>query len=184
MIETRYELGHVIDAKTGFEIAWECYRKGRTSYSQLKVPNTIPSRLRFGDKSDLDVLLTPLNLNLWHILGIMGTDTLANLDRASEPRDGDIPPLVTEIDIERFGRFGRIIEIQGEKRRFGVDVKIPTQNVLRFLHKVWPTDIINGYSNSAVPEFSLGEPNRDYRILPQKTIPDTVIGNSLVIEKI
>lgn len=180
-----------IDFRTGFEIVWQKKRGVLDThiYTLMKVPIEIPSKITYTKStSGIGISLTPISLFQWKVSGIIGTDTMENLNlEISRPRQRNNPPIVTQEDVKKISKFGMVIDLSNNRTRFNINITIPMDNIVHFLNKVWwePLDKAKWDPKYHTPRFFLGG-LKGFRTLPQKTILNQQMrsGASLIVEKI
>jgi hypothetical protein len=180
---------HDIDPRTNLEVIWRSGEESRhAQYSLVKVPSDTPFKLTYEKPSkNIDIDLTPESLFRWKITGKLDPDTLENLNLSiSKPRQGNKPPVIEEADLEKIRQCGEITDISGDKTLFDTEIIVSVNNMYRFLYKVWRPVANTRKFQDFVPDYSLGQSNKKYRILPQKIVNELDINRkvTLLVDKI
>lgn len=178
-----------IDPRTNFEVIWRSGEESKfSSYSLVKVPNNVPFKLAYKKPSlSIDIDLAPKDFFHWKITGKLDPDTLENLNMSiSKPRLGNNPPVVEEKDLEKIRQYGEITDNSGQLTLFDAKITVPVNNIYRFLYKVWRPIAHTRKFSDLVPNYSLGQSDKNHRILPQKIIDsfDASRKVTLLVEKI
>lgn len=127
-------------AEYNFEQTHYLHGSSSSEYAIVQVPKGIPVVLMY-DKPVLGISLdlTPDTELYWSVKGTVDADTFANLRLpVSEPRDGNLPPIVTDRDIQKAQeRFGKIEQDTENPGLFTVDLQVPVNNIYHFLDAVF-----------------------------------------------
>jgi hypothetical protein len=175
---------HDIDPRTNLEVIWRSGEESKhAQYSLVKVPNDIPFKIVYEKPSlNIEIDLVPESLFRWKITGKLDPDTLENLNLSiSKPRSGNNPPIVTEADLEKIRQCGEIIDISGNKTLFDTKIIVPVNNMYRFLYKVWRPVANTRKFQDIVPNYSLGQSDKKFRILPQKIVNELDINRKVTL---
>jgi hypothetical protein len=174
-----------VDPKSGFEVVW---RSGDESlhakYSLVRVPIGAPVLLAYQKpRVGIDIDLLPVDPSHWRVRGILDPDTIANLKfEVARQRDGKVPPAVEQADLDRIKGFGQVVEIPGWQRLFGMDLIVPTANIINFLYKVWRPIAHTKKVDRMVPGYYLGENGGHHMLLPQKEINEDGVRHRVTLE--
>ena len=175
----------VVDENNGFDVVWRSGIETSPKYSLVRVPLDIPIHIVY-NKPQLGIAITikPTHTKeYWSMSGTFDSDIIANFGfRISQPRQGPIPPVLSQEDLRRLGRIDIIRSAKDPLQFCADDVYLYANRIEAFLYNVWQPRAL-AYGN--VPTYYLeGDYNRDHRVLPQKFIKRIGDPVTLAVERV
>lgn len=164
-----------------FPVVWSLTTRNM-EYSLVKVPFDAEFFLIYSPLraiKDTRLLLSAEGLLNWRIRGTLRSANMIDLGllpRKQRDRDRS-PQEVSEEDLTRIRKLGSLLEF--EDRVWEADLQVPVNTVYTFLSYVWRPIISSGQET-----YHLGNPEMQYRILPQKGPGEGLRRSSLVVSRV